>query len=215
MGAARSGWFWALVLGGVGAFVLQIGTASAQGQDPAALRRVEKSRDETLWALEVEAQKYGAFVTRVWDRLIAKEPPRDVFASLPFEQLSVGRVGAGKPLPWGGTKTPIVRGGRSFTPSQFQSFLTELESEGYAYHTSEWHQTNFSQASGKPISEYHVVLQLLNPREKRTVVIDAELEIRWSEKLDSQGHHGPERITLQQDSCTLSWATRPSTRHSP
>ncbi|NIP97008.1 MAG: VCBS repeat-containing protein, partial [Akkermansiaceae bacterium] len=163
-----------------------------------SVERLEAERqrlDQTVFAHEVDAQRYEQTFVKLWDELRTGKP-FEVFKGFQFEELVLGTPIPGKgEANWGveGIR-PAVLGDptRTLKHPEFVSWLEKLESSGWRIVQSEWHHSQFEPADGgKPprsiVSfEIHAAFQDL----AQPVLVRGKLRVEW--KVD--GTLVPERI---------------------
>ena len=161
-------------------------TDDATAQDSEAILKEREQLDETVWANEVEAQKYEAVFVKFWDK-IRQRPPQgrlNVIAEFPFEQsISLGTPGKPESLDNGITLT-------KFEPNPQQSYDAEgwaelvrsIEQQDIEIVQTEWHHSRFVPAteSSGPQSTISFSIHAVRLSTKTTVAVKGDLEVQWT-----------------------------------
>ena len=140
--------------------------------------------DETVWKQEKLAQRYEAFIVRLWDQLLAQSTPDGksaVLKAVPLGQISVGSISQ---------KRNFAHGIQSWTTSTFVKsldrekwidWLAGFHQAGFRLRQSEWHHAAFEvDDQGRGRSTVAVVLHVANPEQKLRAIVEGDLEIQWS-----------------------------------
>lgn len=155
--------------------------------------------NESVWALETEAQRHEQTLVALWDALLnvdrtGKGDKLGVFSSLNFSSIVVGKPGAPEALPHGiveqtvETADPLDRQG-------WQTWLQQVHAAGYRLIQSEWHHAKFiPQPDGPPRSEVSLVLHLIQESTQTRLAIDGVIKVQWSGKDDASGNPLPESV---------------------
>src|SRR5262245_30231748 len=177
----------------------------AAGHRPASLDewRQERARlDETVWADEVQAQRYERSLVALWDRLLAAErrgdeaATRAAFAGVGFDSLRLGTPHAVETLDHGIEVLGFAEPSETLSAPDWARRLEELSAQGYRLVQSEWHHARFTPpAEGAPArSQVSVVLHVLDTARGRRIALDGELAVEWSDRLDERGNFVPQRV---------------------
>ena len=153
--------------------------------------------DRTVWAKEVEAQRYEEYFIRLWDQFRAASDKAAVLAGAPFESLSFGAAGEPVGHDWGVTvtrhddKSPAAtldRGG-------WRALVAQLRDAGYQPTELEFHQSSFSHEAGQPArSVVATVVHLVNDRQGSRQVLRAKLEVEWADQSQLDGMYVPRAV---------------------
>lgn len=107
--------------------------------------------DETVWANEVQAQKYEAVFVRLWDRIRNADAAGklSVLADFPFTgELTIGTPGPAETLKSGISLSKFQsEPSRTFNEAKWGKFVRSIEDAGVQIVQTEWHHSRFVPAS--------------------------------------------------------------------
>ena len=195
----------ALIVGAVGLLaasaVIISSRSPAEPTPPQTTEQLLAARqelDRTVWASEVEAQRYEARFISLWDALRASDDQLAVLASVPFAALTLGSVAERETLDLGITRVRFGRPDRELTPADWKRVLTRFGDDGYEVVQTEWHHGSFEPAYGdRPArSEVSVVIHAARDDPPHRVILNAEIDVRWSTRVDAQGIPIPDRVSV-------------------
>ena len=153
--------------------------------------------DRTVWAKEVEAQRYEEYFIRLWDRFRAASDKAGVLAGAPFESLSFGAAGEPAGHDWGVTVTRHDDKAPAATLDRgaWRALVARLGTEGYQPTELEFHQSSFSHEAGQPArSVVATVVHLVNDRQGSRQVLRAKLEVEWADQSQLDGMYVPRAV---------------------
>lgn len=143
--------------------------------------------DKTLWAEEVQAQKYEEYFVDLWDRLRATEDRVAILKALNIPQL-------GMPVP--GELTKLNHGveyfrcdalARMLNPTEWVTELERWQAAGYKLTQCEFHHRQFSRnAQGDAESRVNFSLHIENPKIEERIIVSGNLQVRWAKATDEQ-----------------------------
>jgi hypothetical protein len=192
---------WLLLLGLVPAlFTLSAGCSKSDGpnraNDPGApsadtvdAREILEQRerlDQTVWADEVEAQKYETVFIRLWDGIRAADDAGKFaeLAAFPFKgEVSLGSPGAVAGQEAGvGLTTFQSEPSQTFNPAQWAEFVHSFESAGIRIIQTEWHHSRFVPASDSSAPKSTVSFSIHAERESTQTrfALKGDLEVQWA-----------------------------------
>ncbi|MFT4549214.1 MAG: hypothetical protein ACI8XO_004421 [Verrucomicrobiales bacterium] len=150
--------------------------------DPDELLAERDQLDQTVWAPEVDAQRYETVFIDLWDRLRTSSDPAGKFAALagfPFtESLNVGTAREPESLDLGIKLTTFdAEKRRSYDQSQWRELLGSIEAAGVRIVQTEWHHSRF-EPSG-PSSTITFSIHAIRSATRTTFALEGELEIKW------------------------------------
>ena len=151
--------------------------------------------DRTVFAREVEAQKYEEYFIRLWDDFRAAEDKLAVLESAAFETLSFGSPGATARHDWGVAVTAHDGPTRSLDHAAWRALLARMREGGYRATEIEFHQSSFEHDSGRPArSTVATLIHLVNERESTRQVVRTKLQVEWSDRAAPDGVFRPQTI---------------------
>ncbi|MFT4691959.1 MAG: hypothetical protein ACI9OD_004186 [Limisphaerales bacterium] len=145
-----------------------------------------KQLDATLWADEVEAQRYEAPLIGLWDTLRASDNALEHLSKFPFDNLAIQKPGPATALLLNITRTESESNRLRFTSVGFLEQLMALKNRGARLVQSEWHHSEFIPSKeGIPRSVFNVGLHLDFPQTGRRLAINGKLQIDWKSTTDT------------------------------
>jgi hypothetical protein len=181
-------------------FLLAVLAINATAQDAPftsidEIQRERKRLDATVFANEVEAQRYEQTFVRLWDDLRSGDP-YSVLTSVRLESVSFAEPKAGPPQDWGlaVTEASLQPGGtrtaKSYSIDELHAKLKHWKATGWKIDQTEWHHAEFRPANpdGAPASSivsFEIDASLTSPEQR--VVIRGNLDVTWSGKEDAGG----------------------------
>ncbi|MFT5301206.1 MAG: hypothetical protein ACI87E_004657 [Mariniblastus sp.] len=144
--------------------------------------------DETVWANEVEAQKYETAFVGLWDRIrSAKSEDRlNLLAKFPFKgALTFGTAGTAEEFDAGISLTKYLpEPTRSFDASQWSDFVQAIQDAGISIVQTEWHHSRFLPASesSSPKSTIAFTIHAVRVKTQTTFAVKGNLDVQWLEK---------------------------------
>ena len=148
-------------------------------KDAAELIAEQQKLDESLWADEVEAQRYEQPFVKLWDRLRNSKQPWEDLASFGFDYVAwpigLDTVDEGFELTAMGFRLNTNRVQRA----EAQGWVRRYAEKGYRLEQSEWHHARFEKGTnGSPLSEFSVTLNIAAPGDRR-IVLKGKIEVTW------------------------------------
>lgn len=163
-----------------------------------ALAEERKKLDETLYAKEVDAQRYEQTFVKLWDDLRAGEA-FGVFKKFEFGELVLGTPKAQADVEWGvkGIRGQLL--GTPFKepldPAGWGKMLDFLQQLGVKVLQTEWHHAQFMPATGdqppKSLVSFEIHTQIRNSTQP--MLIRGTLDVEWPK----DGKAVPARITTK------------------
>lgn len=141
------------------------------------LEREALRHDETTWAGEVQALRFGGKIISLWDQL-RRTNAWPVLNSFDFGRLHVSEVGAAQPAGNGIIFREFTGALRSFGTNEWRQRLQEWEKQGYILEQSEWRQVAFS-TNAPQRSVFDVELHISHPPSTNRYQAAFQLEILW------------------------------------
>ena len=174
-------------VGDVGAAFRAVSTDVAKNLAP---QRVRDQLDRSLWKDEVLAQDHEMTFVDLWDAVRESSDKLSKMADFEFDQITVHAAGEAKMLSWGIELLKTDGPASTYTQPQFKAWLAELASNGYELVELEFHHSKFDRAKeGQPAkSVMNSVFHVVNRHRNERIVIRGELDIVWSDKLNSNNH---------------------------
>jgi enediyne biosynthesis protein E4 len=162
-----------------------VGTPAAPTADSALKESIvrllaeQQKLDESLWADEVDAQRYEQPFVRLWDRLRSSKNPWEELAAFGFTEAgwpgkqSVTKEGSGLvSTSFGGAVNAVAR-------AEVLGWLRSFSRKGYKLVQSEWHHARFEKSTnGPPRSDFNVTLHISAPTD-RQIELKGKLSVEW------------------------------------
>lgn len=178
-----------------------IPVAAAQEAVPEEVLAIVKEREQleqTTWAEETEAQTREQTIVKYWDQLNARnarerlDEKYGVFASFPFETLTISTEGESDELDWGITRTLFNGPAKTLTHDEYRAALEAFQAQGYKIEQHEWHQSKFDYNGGEDArSVFSMTLYIINEDRTERWLINGDLVITWSQEKDEDGLYLP------------------------
>lgn len=147
--------------------------------------------DQTIWADEVEAQKYEKVFSKLWDRIRETNDAGKfkALAQFPFtEAVTFGTPAPAQSLDSGVSLVPFHETPRrTLDPAQWGKFVDSFESEGLRILQTEWHHSRFVPGEGSqaPQSTISFTIHAFKAGEEvklTTFQIKGDLEVIWVQR---------------------------------
>ncbi len=161
------------------------------------VKQERRALDETVWSMEVLAQRYEESFVKLWDDLRAAENKYSVFRDFKFDQLTLPSR-SGTESHEMGIGTMLFEGERrTLTMADFDQFLTRIEGMGYVIDHTEWHHGEFGRdADGQARSTVSITMHVQKPSRMQRFIVRGSLRVEWSENQDPNGNTIPARIDV-------------------
>ena len=178
-----------------------ISRSTESGADARTVQQLVAERqqlDETLWGPEVEAQRHERRFIRLWDDLLRREDKFAVLADFPFSTLTLGPARKQETLDLGIQRTRFRQAERDLSPAAWRELLERFEAEGYEIVQTEWHHSRFEpwQEGRAARSEVSAVIHAARANPPHRVILNAELQVVWSGRVDAQDAPIPDTMTV-------------------
>jgi enediyne biosynthesis protein E4 len=142
--------------------------------------------DATLWADEVEAQRYEAPLTALWDRLRASDNALEDLAKFAFDSLTIQSPGPQSDVLFGIKQSKSGTDSLQLDSTKFLEQLVALKQRGAELVQSEWHHSEFRPSKdGTPSSVFSVGLHIALPKAGKRIAISGKLQITWKKSPDT------------------------------
>jgi len=154
-----------------------------------------KDLDESVWANEVDAQKYEAAFVDLWDRIRAANSNEklDLLATFPLEgEISFGTEGTLEKLDAGISLTKFKpEPSKCLNSQDWKKYVDAIKAAGVSIVQTEWHHSRFVPGSDRdpPQSTISFTIHAIRVDSQTTFTIKGELAVRWgkpSPKADSK-----------------------------
>ena len=176
------------------------GVADADDQPSTAdeLIRQRQELDNTVWALEVAAQKHEEAFVALWDNLRKADDKYAVLEAFPFERLAFGSLRKAREYDGGIRVSELGKPDKTLTPDEFRRRMAAFREQGYRIVQTEWHHSAFQQpARGPARSKVSMQLHVARDDPPHRAVLKGELDVEWSGKQDEQGRPLPAKIAAR------------------
>jgi hypothetical protein len=151
--------------------------------------------DKTVWAKEVEAQKYEEFFIRLWDDFRKAQDKAAVLRNATFQTLAYGKPAGTSQHDWGVTVTRFEGAGASVDHAGWGTLLDGLAAAGYRAVELEFHQSSFEHEPGRPArSVVSTLFHLVNDKLGSRQVLRAKLNVEWADEPGTGGVFVPRAI---------------------
>ena len=167
--------------------------------DPVKALIEERERlNQTTWAQEVDAQKHEQTIVKYWDQMLYPDDDKfAVLAKIQFETITLDTLGEAQELDWGIRKTQSAGKGKTLDQNEWREFLAEAENSGYIIDTIEFHQSSYEAPPGElPVSVFDTTLQIRQESTSLRLVLNTDLRVEWTDRLDEDGLFIPGHISL-------------------
>jgi hypothetical protein len=156
--------------------------------------------DATVWAKEIEAQRYEAAIIKLWDEIRAADDKLAVLEAAAPPTVLLGTLGAREDIGLGVSHFAITPPGKPRTADAFRALLASFRADGYVVEQTEWQFAEFTPAAAgsPPQSVVDVVIDAHGAGEGRRVTIRGPLTIVWSDETDDDGHPRPVSVDASQ-----------------
>lgn len=157
--------------------------AQADRASTADLLEQREKLDQTVWAAEVDAQRYEAVFVDLWDRIRNNPDPAgkfSVLAGFPFSgELSLGAPAAPESLERGVRLTSFdPEAPRKFNSQQWRDYVRSIEAAGVKIVQTEWHHSRFE--PDLPRSTISFTIHAIRPATRTTLALKGDLEVKWA-----------------------------------
>ena len=172
-------------------------TTSAHSDSP--IERERRELDATVWAPEVEAQRYELPFVRLWDSLRTTGDESAVLGEFPFEYLVLGKLTAGIEHDHRlELLTTSAAGSTELDPQAWQDWLARRKASGWKLIESEWHHSTFDPNSDPPSSVVAIALHVANEHNGVRCIVRGDLKVEWSTDLGPHDNPIAKRIDARQ-----------------
>ncbi len=176
--------------------------SSRTSPDPQAARgflaiEAERNRlDESIWAMEMEAQRHENVFVKLWDSLRHAQDEFAVLESFPLGGLIVGNPITSEVLAYGIRSMRVSPAEERLNREEWKSWLKELKRQGLRLEQSEWRHTQFDPATnGTPArSVIAVTLHIANLPLNRRTIFKSDLRVEWQGSTDPHAPPFPRMI---------------------
>lgn len=159
-------------------------------------------RDRTLWAPEIKALEYGAFVVNLWNSLRDSNRTEAAISHLPFNRLWVPSNSSTtrRNDRWNSEWTDYPAASIAWSPEDWRRKVETWLKAGWRLTQSEWHHTRFQPASAKHPArstidfDFHLI-QHAGALETRAAW-SGSLEVAWSSDDSSRATPVPDEIRV-------------------
>ena len=153
--------------------------------------------DETVWAPEVEAQRFEQVFIDLWDKLRGESNAFEVLAACQFAELERPTKAESERLDLGILRTKFSAPYSRADHSEFLNILDQFKSAGFNILESEWHHSRFEpKTESGPRSTVSIVLHVAGPSETRFIV-RADLVVQWGNEPQLSSPPKAERIRIE------------------
>jgi hypothetical protein len=199
----------------LGAGVVSIGLTQPDTEDRQAQRDryrelldARRESDATIWAEDVEAQRYEQTFVALWDELRAGSSPLAVFKGFQFGVIVLGKPGRPRTAAPGILTADLAAGPRTLDRIRWKSFVAGMREAGFRVEQTEWHHESFRRdAQGRAQSTFSIVIHATNDDRTAWYDVTGPLEVLWSDQLDERGNFIPE--TIDATSLKVAWRMGP------
>jgi hypothetical protein len=164
----------------------------------AELKR-RQTLDREVYALEVDAQRHEHWFVQQWDAARTAAYGYAFIEHLGIPTIRIGSAGTTTHHAWGIAITHWAPQAADAPLDQaaWSRQLTAWKLAGYLVEQSEWHQPRFEHPPGKPAtSTIHMLLQVVNHRERRRLTVRGSLDVVWREPVDATSPPTPESVSV-------------------
>jgi hypothetical protein len=147
--------------------------------------------DRTVFAKEVEAQKYEEYFIRLWDDFRAAEDKLALLEGAAFQTLAFAGPGTPASHDWDVKVTKHDGPRQSLDAAGWRGLVKRLREAGYRATEIEFHQSEFVHDPGHPArSTVSTLVHLVNDAAASRQVVRAKLKVEWSDQPDRPGEGG-------------------------
>jgi len=192
---------------------LLLAIASGCSDDQSGLPRTldewiayHKQLDATVWADEMLAQQYEQTLVALWDALLradregkADSKP-EILASVDFDTLMLGAWQPTETLDHGIRVFESAPPDISLTHDEWVRLIERFAKAGYHLVQSEWHHVGFTPPSdtSPARSRIEMTLHLIEGVDTQRIIVEGQLAVDWSDRVDASGHPIPATIEATQ-----------------
>ncbi len=164
-----------------------------------------KALDQTIWADEVEAQRYERVFIDFWDRIRTANDDGKFAALAEFplaEAISIGSAGPTEALDSGIQLTPYLNDPlRTFNSDEWRKWVYFFKDQGYRIMQSEWHHSRFVPGEGDRAAQSTIsftmhAYQAGEQIQLSTYQIKGDLEVSWAESEPSTNQQVAQSILV-------------------
>ncbi|MEX2185551.1 MAG: CRTAC1 family protein [Pirellulales bacterium] len=161
--------------------------------------------DATVWANEVEAQRYEAAIVKLWDDIRAADDKMAIIEAATPPTVVLGSLGQRDEVAVGIQQIKVVPPGTPRSADEFRTLLARFRGGMYVVEQTEWRHVDFAPAAaGSPArSTVAVVIDAHGPDHSRRVTIRGNLKVIWSPEVDEAGHPRAESVDASELSLTV------------
>ena len=160
-----------------------------------ALEAERRQVDQSVWALELLAEKHEDVFIKLWDDLRTQQDKAAVLAQFPFGELILGDPGQATNLDHGIRTTRLREPGERLTSEAWHNWLHKFTKQGYQLVDSEWRHARFDPgADGHVQSTMALTLHVSNPERQERVIVRGNFGVTWRENPDPNGLPFPEQL---------------------
>ncbi len=171
---------------------------------PTALLEHRKQLDDTVWKLEVKANKYESSLTKFWDDLRTSEDPVEFLKELPFGKLEKPNLKLGRKFPeriLEFVHKPETPARRFMKLYEKESLLNRLKVDGFSIDQSEWRHISFNAPdNGRVESVIEFSLHINGPRNTLyRRILTGSLRVLWKDEPEGEGeeeYYYPDEVTF-------------------
>jgi len=172
-----------------------------------------KRLENTVWADEFLSQKYEKTLTALWDALLRADrkgkpgtKPK-ILSSIGFDTLTIGTLQRVEMLDHGIAVFEPRPPHTTLTHDDWGKLVERLSKAGYRLIQSEWHHVRFTPPGddAPAQSQIEIALHLIRGVDTRRIIVEGELAVDWSDRVDEHGNVLPAGI----DATALRVFTRP------
>ncbi|MHC5008376.1 MAG: FG-GAP repeat domain-containing protein, partial [Planctomycetota bacterium] len=211
-GRVMTGTLTAVLVVGVADFaVAQSDTEDRQAQQERYRELLDARResDATIWADEVEAQRYGQTFVALWDELRAGSSPLAVFKGFQFGVIILGKTGRPRTVAPGVLTADLAAEPRTLDRIRWKSFVAGIREAGIRVEQTEWHHASFRRdEDGRAQSTFSIVIHATNGDRTAWYDVTGPLEVLWSDQPDDRGNFIPE--TIDATGLKVAWRAGPA-----
>jgi hypothetical protein len=164
-------------------------------QGALALEAERNRLDQTVWSLELTAQKHEDVFVQLWDQMRSSRDPIAVLQGFEFGVMNLGTLGQAEVLDHSATLARFGAQTRKLRPADWQNILKELYTQGWRIENSEWRHVQFRPAANAAASSViAVTLHGTNPQQSERFVLRGSVQVSWRGNASAGEAPFPERI---------------------
>lgn len=155
--------------------------------DPESLRRLKAMQarreklDETVWADEILAEKYGQGIVDLWDALRRKEDAYEVMRNFSFRELLLAAPGPSRQCAHQISIRQTAGPAHAVTAKEWPKLLEHFQTNDFRLDQSEWRLTQFDRGSSESGARgvVEMSLQVRQETTGRRFIVEGDLEVQW------------------------------------